>query len=648
MKLFSKLILVAASLMAFGACSDSDSVDNGGNNNNLAVTPSKEIKFHADGNSDVKLTVKTDAKSWTYETTEWVIASKEGNTLSVNAEANTSEAERTGYVTVKAGDATPVKIKVSQAGAVAGEITLSVTPSDAIAFEATGNKAVELTVKTNAKGWTYTYPDAWVTVSKEGDKLSVNAKDNTAAAREGEIVIKTSEGDKQVKIAVSQKSGVVVGNKAKVTFAYDNKVVNFKDNATAERVLTFTLDHAVEAEAKLKVTFDALHVAESNIDNNTNYETFPESQVKMENDGVVTIAVGQTTATMKVTLTSGSLQHLVTYMVPLMVESQSAAVTVDAAHKYADLLASKVSDKKIRNICYFEVNDVNPLNALEYVLEDGQPFFDAVVLFAGNINWNGSSERVYMKANPNVQALFDNSESLLQPLRKKGIKVLLGILGNHDAAGLAGLTDYGCQEFAKELAQYCVDYQLDGVAFDEEYSKYQYAPTKWFIGNASEQAAARLCYETKKAMTEKVPWETWLHLYYMGYIRSNMPSVNVDGKTYQPGEFIDNVCADYRSSAVPVAGMSLDRCAGASIQLNFSHSISSADAKGYMDKGYGWIMWFAFNPAGSGNTGSNLQHSLEQFRNVASGCYNKNVLAPKYVYAKKGEGLYDATPQPVQ
>ncbi len=172
MKLFSKLILVAASLMAFGACSDSDSVDNGGNNNNLAVTPSKEIKFHADGNSDVKLTVKTDAKSWTYETTEWVIASKEGNTLSVNAEANTSEAERTGYVTVKAGDATPVKIKVSQAGAVAGEITLSVTPSDAIAFEATGNKAVELIVKTNAKDWTYTYPDAWVTVSKEGDKLS--------------------------------------------------------------------------------------------------------------------------------------------------------------------------------------------------------------------------------------------------------------------------------------------------------------------------------------------------------------------------------------------------------------------------------------------------------------------------------------------
>lgn len=36
-----------------------------------------------------------------------------------------------------------------------------------------------------------------------------------------------------------------------------------------------------------------------------------------------------------------------------------------------------------------------------------------------------------MNANPNVQALLDNSEELLQPLRKKGIKVLLDILGNH-------------------------------------------------------------------------------------------------------------------------------------------------------------------------------------------------------------------------
>ena len=69
---------------------------------------------------------------------------------------------------------------------------------------------------------------------------------------------------------------------------------------------------------------------------------------------------------------------------------------------------SRSGSKKIRNICYFEANDCNPLNAIEYILEDGQPFFDAVVLFAGNINWNASKQKVYMNANPNVQALLDN------------------------------------------------------------------------------------------------------------------------------------------------------------------------------------------------------------------------------------------------
>ena len=103
-----------------------------------------------------------------------------------------------------------------------------------------------------------------------------------------------------------------------------------------------------------------------------------------------------------------------------------------------------------------------------------------------------------MKANPNVQALLDNSEELLQPLRKKGIKVLLDILGNHDQAGIAGLSDWGCEQFGKELAQICLDYKLDGIGFDDEYSRY-YGSGKWFAGPSSQQAA-RLCYETKKAM----------------------------------------------------------------------------------------------------------------------------------------------------
>ncbi len=37
----------------------------------------------------------------------------------------------------------------------------------------------------------------------------------------------------------------------------------------------------------------------------------------------------------------------------------------------------------MRNVCYFEVNDTNPLNALEFVLKDSGKlfFFDDIILF---------------------------------------------------------------------------------------------------------------------------------------------------------------------------------------------------------------------------------------------------------------------------
>lgn len=46
-----------------------------------------------------------------------------------------------------------------------------------------------------------------MTAEKQGDKLTVNAKDNTGDARVGQIVVTSSEGEKTAKIAVSQKAG---------------------------------------------------------------------------------------------------------------------------------------------------------------------------------------------------------------------------------------------------------------------------------------------------------------------------------------------------------------------------------------------------------------------------------------------------------
>ena len=491
-----------------------------------------------------------------------------------------------------------------------------------------------------------------MTAEKEGDKLTVNAKDNKGDANVGQIVIKTGDGAKTVRIVVTQKAGEAEeGDKVAGALSSDDDElkIQFAHDATEAvvKTLTFTLAEAADADVQVQIVADAPHVDEVNFDLGTYYEAFPGELCTMENDGVLTVPAGETSASIEVTIAPDAekLAFFTDYMLPLQAVAKSGNVAVDK--NYVELLVSRKSSKQIRNICYFEVNDCNPLNALEYLLEDGQPFFDAVVLFAGNINWNAEKERVYMNANPNVQALLDNSDELLQPLRKKGIKVLLDILGNHDRAGLGGLSDYGCQEFGRELAQICLDYKLDGIAFDDEYSSYASGATQWFCGNSNPQQAARLCYETKKAMTELVPWETWMHLYYLGNLQSTLPSVTIDGVTHLPGEFIDNVCADYGRSATPVNGMDKINCAGTSLQCNYGYTITSTQAKNYMDQGYGWLMWFAFDPSGTGGIAENRAASLTQFRNVAQGCYGQNVLDPKNVYDKLGEGSYDPNPHPI-
>ena len=612
-----------------------------------------DISFKADGNEDVVLTVETDADSWSVEKSDWITTVKEGNTLKVNAQANTSESLRPGRITISAGNAQPVRINVTQAAVEQGEIVLGVTPSDPRAFEAAGNQAVKLTVTTNAPDWSFTYPEEWMTASKEGNTLTVNALDNEGDARVGQIVVSTSEGEKSVKIAVTQTagdgaSGEVEAVTGSLSSADELKIEFPAENPQAvEKTLTFTLEKAVSSDVQVMISFDERRVEEYNFDNGTEYVVFPAEALSVANDGLVTIKKGETSASIKVTVSpSDKLAYVTTYMIPLQAVAKTEGLTVKSDAAYVDLLVSKASSKKIRNICYFEVNDCNPLNALEYMLEDGQPFFDAVVLFAGNINWDASKQKVYMSANPNIQALLDNSETLLQPLRKKGIKVLLDILGNHDQAGVAGLSDYGCEQFGKELAQICYDYKLDGIGFDDEYSNYGYSTTQWFTSPSSKQAA-RLLYETKKAMKELCPWETWIHLYYLGYIGSGLPSVTIDGVEHQPGEFVDNVCADYGGAASPVKGMDLSGCAGYSVQLNYGQTMSADRAKQLMERGYGWIMWFAFDPSGTGTVGNNRTHSLQQFRNMAQGCYGQNVLDPKNVYNKLGEGSYDPNPHPI-
>ncbi|MGN0188883.1 MAG: BT_3987 domain-containing protein [Candidatus Cryptobacteroides sp.] len=518
--------------------------------------------------------------------------------------------------------------------------TLSVEPSSSIEFDAKDNESVRLIVTTTASEWTYTAPE-WIEAAAEGNVLVVNAKENTTGdERIGRIVFNAGNAE-PVKITVSQLAGKegpdqpVTGDKVAVKLTSDDETLNILTKAKEEITLNVTLsiEEAVAYPVEVELFVDKDHLSEYNYVNKVETVLFPEDKITLSQSNLV-INAGETQVSTTVTIDPSELGFATSYLVPLYVKNVRNAQVKQSACR-VNYTVLRQNDREVKNVVYIEVNDCNPLNCLEYVLEDGTPFFDAVILFAANINYNSKDDVVYLNNNRNVQALLDETDVYLQPLRKAGIKVYLGLLGNHDAAGLAQLSDWGAREWAAEVAEACKTYKLDGVNLDDEYSNGPDLSSKWFT-NRSAAAGARLMYELKVALKEACPWPTEVSFFDWGSLY-NIPEV--DG--HPQSEFIDFHVANYGSASGTFGDLTLKQCSGTSIQLNYGNSISESTATGIKNNGYGWIMWFAFDPSGTGSVSNNRTHSVTQFNNVARGCYGQGLKTPTGVYNKIGEGKYD-------
>jgi hypothetical protein len=150
----------------------------------------------------------------------------------------------------------------------------------------------------------------------------------------------------------------------------------------------------------------------------------------------------------------------------------------------------------VKNTVYIEVNENDPRVALGYVLASaesdnqyatqnkGKQFFDHVVIFAANLNTTDKTANadVELRFNSNVQHILNNRDTHIKPLQDKGIKVLLGLLGNHDPVGMGTFQENPDANFpacnleardklAKEIAQAVSYYGLDGVDLDDEWTE---------------------------------------------------------------------------------------------------------------------------------------------------------------------------------
>ena len=606
----------------------------------LSVSTTHSLEFAANNNQEAVIEVETTCDSWEYSVPEWVIANKAEKSLIVNVADNEGEA-RTDSIIFSAKNVAPVALCISQAAHIDTVIpTLSVSTTHSLQFAPDNNEDAVIEVATNCDSWEYRAPE-WVIATKTENSLIVNVTANEGDARTDSIVF-TAKDVAAVAVTISQSAHIAEATLNNLT---DNESHDITDNTWCGEVnVTLSTPASNDIVVALAIDNQYQHIdAIGDICPVVPIDAISFSQPE------VTISQGKSQSdNVSITVDATMLTPNVTYVVPIYatIQSGNATIAQESSKVIFIITQHKEEERSIKQVVYLEVNDCNPLNVLEYNLTDGTPFFDAVILFAANINYDSDNDVVYLHNNPNVQALLDNSDTFLQPLRERGIKVYLGLLGNHDASGLAQLSDWGAEQWAQSVAEACRQYKLDGVNLDDEYSKSPDLENHWFT-QRSAKAGARLAYELKKALSEKCDWPTEVSIYEYGALY-NLPEVTVEGTTHTQSEFIDFIVADYGRTSSPYGDLTYAQCSGASIQLAQGRTLTDRAARNIASQGYGWCMWFAFDPSGTGGAKNNREHSMEQFNVAAQIFYNSFMAKPAYVYNKIGEGSYDATPHPIQ
>ena len=381
---------------------------------------------------------------------------------------------------------------------------------------------------------------------------------------------------------------------ASATGMRGTSLVEFRDQGFAELYLKTTKD--VSSDVSVSLTYNEALLTKYNEENNSDYKLFPKELIDLGEPFKLTNGTNTSSKIGIKVKTSDKLASDQTYVIPVETSLASGNVALSETESkhlifVKDLTKIPSADKAsgIKIISCMEVNDTNPLNNLCFTLKgSGKPLFDMVILFSGNINYNNETGEVYVYNNPNVQHILDNREKYLKPLQDRGIKIILGILGNHDRAGISGLSDETARVFAQDVKAVCDAYHLDGIFVDDEYSRYIVPPLPGFI-DPGPAGAARLCYEVKKAMPDRL-----VCAYAIGST-SFLP--DVDG--VQPGKFVDYGIHDYGigtdlSESYP--GMPRSRMGVYSQEFARYNFTTEEKLEKMRNEGYGAHMIFSMNP----------------------------------------------------
>ena len=381
--------------------------------------------------------------------------------------------------------------------------------------------------------------------------------------------------------------------------------VEFRNNKTISLFANTT--SAPASAQSVEFSYDLTALDRYNKSTGNKFEAIPESMVTFSNGGVATVEAGQMkSSAVELQITSdGSLDNTKSYCIPVRISAVSSRASVASTSQtrlifVRDLTSlpdcfktwtddEGVEHEGVKVFSCMEVNDTNPLNNLCYTLKNsGKYLVDALIIFSANINYNAETGRVYVFNNPNVQALLDGREHYLKPLKDRGMKIILGILGNHDRSAITNLAPETAKDFARELKAQCDAYDLDGVFWDDEYSEEIYPAPAGFV-EPSNEAWCNLAWEFKNLCPDR--WN-------IAYAYSSTSSaIEINGT--QPGDYIDYALHDYgRSSDLSRSypGMPKSNMGLYSQEFNQGRFAAETNLRNMRNNGYGSHMIFAMDP----------------------------------------------------
>lgn len=376
---------------------------------------------------------------------------------------------------------------------------------------------------------------------------------------------------------------------------------------------------AVEAEIAVA---DESYVAAYNSEHGTSFIAYPASAVSIAN-GKASIVAGEKKSqavTMTIT-TAESISADATYMIPLEVKSKSAAngkVHYVMVKDYrGQKFASSEKASSIKLFSCMEVGNTNPLFHKAFMLKNsGLPLFDCVILFSAKIVYDKEECKIKIHNETGIAGTLEGG--IVQELHDMGMKVVVSILGSSDA-GVAHLTDAACKSFAKEIANYCEAYDIDGVFFDDEYT---YSWSYPGMTAPSRERAARLCYETKMAMPDK------LVICYL-YSRTYGFYEAIEG--VEPGDFVDYGINDYGAWINESAFLGMERSQIAPGSANFASAYARWTAtpenlQRVRNDGYGGFMVYCLTFVSK----DVWNQQIESLQNIAQYLYDDELIVTDY------------------